>query len=284
MISVLEAIKLSSGFLEKKGIESPRLNAEIMLSHILKCRRLNLYLAFDQPLKEDEITVLREFLKRRGNREPLQYIIGEVEFFGLPFSLNPSVLIPRQETEILVETVIDYCRNKQIRKILDIGTGSGNIAISLAVNLPDVEVTAIDLSVEALETAKLNALNNNVGERVRCRLINILNEEDQLPGDFDIIVSNPPYIARTEFEKLAPELRVYEPTSALTDFADGLTFYRRIISTSCKWLKPEGALFLEAGEGQAQDIKEEMEISAYKNIKFTKDYLNINRVVSGELN
>lgn len=283
MITVLEAIKLSSDFLENRGVESPRLNVEMMLSHILKCKRLNLYLAFDQPLQEEELDLLRDCIRRRGNREPLQYILGEVEFYGIPLKVNPSVLIPRQETEILIDSVLDYSKDRQIKEILDIGTGSGNISIALAKHLPGSNVTAIDISPEVLETAKNNAIDNGVGEQVRCRLLNIMTGGDSLPGKYDIIVSNPPYIGRNEFEKLAPELRVYEPHSALTDNLDGLSFYKAILEGSAKWMNEGGAVFFEAGEGQAPVIEAEMKKNNFRNIRIYKDYLNIDRVVSGEL-
>ncbi len=213
----------------------------------------------------------------------MQYILGEVEFYGLQIKVNPSVLIPRQETEIVVEAVLEYCRNKPPQKILDIGTGSGNISISLAKHLPETMITAIDVSLEALETAKCNSIDNGVGDRISCRLINIITDGDQLPQDFDLIVSNPPYIGREEFDKLPAELRVYEPAGALTDNLDGLSFYRKIISDAPKWLKKGGALFFEAGEGQSGLIKLEMEQNSFHNIMIFKDYLNIDRVVSGEL-
>ncbi len=167
MLTVLESIKLSTEYLEKKGVESPRINAELLLAHILKCKRLDLYLTFDRPLSEEEITLYRSFLKRRGEFEPLQYIVGSVEFFGLPFFVNSSVLIPRQETEILVEEIIERNKNNPSIKILDIGTGSGNIAISLAKNLPGSTVTASDISEDALKLAAKNSVLNGTDSQVK---------------------------------------------------------------------------------------------------------------------
>ena len=157
MLTVLEAINKSTGYLKDKGIESPRINAELLLSHILKCKRLNLYLSFDRPLTDEETDEYRELLKRRSKFEPLQYIVGSVEFFGLDFEINPKVLIPRPETELLVETIIDSLKEKESLTVLDIGTGSGNIAVALAKNLPDVRVKAIDISSDALKLAEKNS-------------------------------------------------------------------------------------------------------------------------------
>ena len=153
MITVLESINLSSDYLKNKGIESPRINAELLLAHVLNCKRLNLYLSFEKPLSEEEIIKYKELLKRRIKFEPLQYIIGKVEFYGIDFMVNPSVLIPRQETEILVETIIRQYDKYDTLRILDIGTGSGNIAVSLAKNLDNSFITGIDISEDALKIA-----------------------------------------------------------------------------------------------------------------------------------
>jgi release factor glutamine methyltransferase len=282
MLTVLEAIKLSTEFLEKKGIESPRINAELLLSSILQCKRLNLYLSFDRPLKENEISVYRELIKRRGQSEPLQYIIGEVEFYGLPFKVNRSVLIPRQETEILVESVIEYCKDRGQIKILDIGTGSGNIAVTLAKHLPEAAVTAVDISEPAVLTAGQNAELNGVAERISFKLADINNFDH--PDSFDIIVSNPPYISAGEFETLRPELKIYEPGGALTDYSDGFFFFTKIASLACKHLKKGGMLFFEMGQGQHEKVSDIMKENSFSNITIRKDYLGIERVIMGELN
>jgi release factor glutamine methyltransferase len=167
MLTVLDAINLSTEFLEKKEIESPRINAELLLAHTLNCKRLDLYLSYDRPLSEDEIKIYREFIRRRSKSEPLQYIIGKVEFYGLEYKVNPSVLIPRQETEILVETIINSVNKEDKLTILDIGAGSGNISISLARYLPNAKITATDKSEDALETARANANLHNVSERIK---------------------------------------------------------------------------------------------------------------------
>ncbi len=284
MLTVLESIKLSTEFLQKKGIESPRINAELLLAKILNCKRLDLYLKFDRPLNEEEIKLYREFLSRRSKFEPLQYILGSVEFYGLEFMVDSSVLIPRPETEILVEEIINSVTKGDKLKILDIGTGSGIIAVCLAKHLPECKVIAVDSSIEALNTAKKNSdINNTAG------MIDFIEWDIQsgsfLPEkDFDIVVSNPPYISAEEFTKLRPELKIYEPKTALTDSADGLSFFRVIALKSKELLKRGGRLFMETGMEQAGEVKEILLSNNYSDIKFKKDYLNIDRVVSGVSN
>jgi release factor glutamine methyltransferase len=303
MLTVLEAINLSAEYLSKKDIESPKLNAELLLAHILNCKRLDLYLSYDRPLDEEEVKKYREFIKRRGIFEPLQYIIGSVEFYGLEFKVNPSVLIPRQETEILVETILGTVSREEELRILDIGTGSGIIAVTLAKHLPKAFLTAIDSSKEALELAKENAANNLVAERIEFKPADILNNDyvnpvmadpsgksdfaDPLVADssdkFDIVVSNPPYISLTDYETLRPELKIYEPKVSLTDFSDGFTFYRAIISKLNNLLKQGGKVFFEMSDGQAKVVEKIMEEGNINNINIRKDYLNIERVIYGEV-
>ncbi len=284
MLTVLESIKLSTEYLEKKGIESPRINAEMLLAKILNCKRLDLYLQFERPLVEDEIKLYREFLTRRSKFEPIQYILGSVEFYGLEFEVNKTVLIPRPETEILVEEIINSINKENITKILDIGTGSGNIAVCLAVHLPESKIVAIDSSIEALNTAEKNSKINNTKDRIDFIEWDI-NSENLFPEtDFDIVVSNPPYVSETDYTKLQPELKIYEPRIALTDNANGLSFYKTICEKSKELLKTGGKLFLEAGMGQSENIKEILLNNNYSNIKMKKDYLNIDRVISGEKN
>ncbi|HSP88618.1 MAG TPA: peptide chain release factor N(5)-glutamine methyltransferase [Ignavibacteriaceae bacterium] len=254
MLTVLDLINLSTEYLVKKEIESPRVNAELLLAHTLKCKRLDLYLSYDRPLSEDEVSIYREFIKRRSRSEPLQYIIGKVEFYGLEFLVNPSVLIPRPETEILVEAILNSVNKNDRIKILDIGVGSGNISVSLAKHLPNSEITATDLSLPAIETAKENAKLNNVLERINFTKQDI-NVESFSEEKFDIVVSNPPYISKEEFPNLKDELKVYEPKNALTDFLDGLNYFRIISKKSKSILNKNGKLYFEVGQGQAEDVK-----------------------------
>ena len=305
-MTVLESLQLSTDFLEKKGIESPRLNAELLLSEILKCKRLDLYLKFDQPLKENEVGIYREWIARRGKFEPLQYIIGNVEFYGLPFKVTPNVLIPRPETEILVETVINMInkkssvipipihrernlkdfspalpdRNDKIN-ILDIGTGSGNISISLAKNLDNVEIIAIDISESALSIARENAVANGVEEKIQ--FISADVKHYMCGNQFDVIVSNPPYVSNEEYPNLQNEILNYEPMIAVTDSNDGLDLYRTIAERAKILLKSNGKIFLEVGKDQSKYVVDILEKNDFVNIYFVKDYQQIDRVVVGEL-
>jgi release factor glutamine methyltransferase len=280
MITVLEAINLSADYLAKKNIESPRINAELLLAHALNCKRLDLYLSYDRPLAGEEIKKYREILKRRGNYEPLQYITGKVEFYGMDFIVNRSVLIPRPETEILVETILENVQRDKDLEILDIGTGSGIISVSLAGHLSRARVTAVDLSGDVLNIARKNAENNSVASRINFREIDIFQNQDFSGHLFDIVVSNPPYVSLNDFEKLSPELRIYEPKTSLTDFSDGFKFYHFIMNNIDKLLKPDGKIFFETGDGQAETVKRIMEEKNFM-VKTRKDYLNIDRVIYG---
>ena len=282
MITVLESINLSSDYLKNKGIESPRINAELLLAYVLNCKRLNLYLSFEKPLTEEEINKYRELLRRRSKFEPLQYIIGKVEFYGIDFKVNPSVLIPRQETEVLVEAIIEQYDKYDTLRILDIGTGSGNIAVSLAKNLDNSFITACDISEPALKTAAENASMNSVSDRIEFIKIDFIKEEF-IRNDFDVVVSNPPYISIEEFETLHPELKEYEPKVALTDYNSGFRFYEMISSKSSYLLKPGGKLFFEVGKGQFSNVSAILKKNNFQNIIVKKDYLNIERVISGEI-
>ena len=277
MLTVLESIKLSTEFLTDKGIESPRINAELMLAKILNCKRLDLYLSFDRPLNESETNLYREFIRRRSKYEPLQYILGSVEFYGFEFKVDKSVLIPRPETEILVETVINSVDKNNMQNILDIGTGSGIIAVSLAKNLPCSSITATDSSESALVIAKENAVLNGVEEQIKFKLSDILTDVDYEGKPFDIVVSNPPYVSFEEYQKLAPELRLFEPQSALTDSNDGLNFFR-VIAGSSKKFSPS-----LLGQDQSAKVFDFLNEENFINISIKKDYQNIDRVISGEL-
>lgn len=283
MLTILNAIKLSADYLDQKGVESARINAELLLSHILQCKRMDLYLKFDQPLSEKEKIDYREFIRRRGQREPLQYIIGSVEFFGLEFEVNKEVLIPRQETEILVGEVLKNINDKSSTKILDIGTGSGNIAISLVKNLKNCKVHSIDISEAAVNQAKRNAEKHNINGELKIENIEIEKFVVNNDSKFDMIVSNPPYISAQDYESLEQELIDHEPRNALTDDDDGLSFYRVISEKSKSLLFKGGSLFFEIGYGQSDQIIDVMKNNGFADIKIKKDFQNIDRVISGIL-
>ena len=271
----------STDFLDRKGIESPRLNAEILLTEVLKCNRIDLYLRFDKQLKENELDKYRDWISRRGKFEPLQYIIGKVEFYGLPFEVTRDVLIPRPETEILVEEIIKRCKEKNVKSILDIGTGTGNIPISLIKNLDDVKVTSIDISQKALMVAEKNALMNGVESRISFIVCDIQDYKTEMK--YDLIVSNPPYVGALEYPDLQYEIKNYEPGIAVTDSNDGFYFYRTIAEKSKLLLKNGGDIFLEIGLGQAEAVSEILTKNDIFNIRSIKDLQQIERIVTGEL-
>jgi release factor glutamine methyltransferase len=272
----------STAFLNEKGIGEAKRSAELLLAHVLRCNRIDLFLRFDQPLSEEELELYRECIRRRLKQEPLQYIVGATEFYGLNFSVSPAVLIPRPETEHLVDTVLQLEFTGDVPeplRILDIGTGSGIIAIILAAKLPEAQITATDISQAALDLALLNAQQNGVAERIHFIRHDILNDDPALLGVFDIIVSNPPYIAQSELAELQPEILQYEPLTAASDGADGLTFYRRFAAISGILMTGQGTMIVEIGFGQAEAVTALFRDAGLRNPEVTKDYSGINRIV-----
>lgn len=276
--SIIDVIRWGTQYFNDKNIDSPRLTIELMLSDILQIERITLYTNFDKPLKENELFKLKEYIKRRINREPLQFILGKTKFYNCELHINNTSIVPRPETEILVEAVNTFIKNdNNINRVLDIGTGSGCIAISIAKEFPFLDITAIDISEFAINLAKQNAIFNNV-ENINFYEIDILN---QLPdGQYDLIVSNPPYIPIKEYEQLEPEILNYEPGNALTDYSDGLTFYRRFAEIFGRILNHPGSFFLEVGYNQAEMVSEIFKKNGYR-INFINDLNLIKRIVFG---
>ena len=256
-MTVLESIQKSAGFLTSKAVESPRLQAELLLAHLLKLPRMQLYLNFERCLAPLEQGELRELIRRRGRREPLQHIIGSTSFCGCEIAVDRRVLIPRPETELLAETGWRHLStlNPQPSTALDFGTGSGCIAIALAVKCPGVRVFAADISAEALSVARQNAAAHHVEDRIE-----FVGGDGfaALPGDirFDLIIGNPPYIPSAEIASLQPEVRDFDPRLALDGGADGLDFYRRLAVEARPFLKANGRLLLEFGDGQTDAVRE----------------------------
>jgi len=281
-------LKVTAGYLEEKLIDSPRLTAEILLAHQLNVDRITLYLNFDQPLIEKEISGYRSLIRRRLQREPLQYITGIQEFWSLDFVVNPQVLIPRPETELLVEHAVSLAaflseQGTSNPNILDIGTGSGTIAVSLAKELPDAHIWAMDISPGALETAGLNAKKQGVSDRIEF-MQGDLREPSATQGiTFDIIVSNPPYVATDEFPDLPPEVRDHEPKQALDGKEGGLHFIEKIIIGYKNLLAPGGWIILEMAPNQTQKALNLMElIKGYSEKSRIKDYAGHYRMVKAK--
>jgi release factor glutamine methyltransferase len=255
-VTVLEVIHRSTEFLQQRSVDSPRLQIELMLGHVLGVPRLKLYLNFDRTLTEAELSRVREMVKRRGEREPLQHILGSTSFCGLDIKCSRDALVPRPETELLAEKGWRFLStfNPQPTIVLDLGTGTGCIAIAIAVHVPNARVQAVDMSCAALALARENANRHGILERI-----------DFLEGDaltalepdvqFDLIVSNPPYLASEEIKTLDPEVREFDPMLALDGGPEGLDFHRRIAREAPSFLKPQGKLMLEFADGQADFVK-----------------------------
>jgi len=252
--TVIDLLKWTAGYLEEKNFAHARLNAERLLCHVLHWRRVDLYLQFDRPLSVDELTAFKLLLRRRLTHEPLQYIIGESEFFSLSFLVGPGVLIPRPETELLVEKAIEFAHPFAGCRILDLGTGSGCIAVSLAVHLPQAHIVAIDRSAKALELAQANARCNGVAERIEFLSWDFTSPTSPFTAAFDVVVANPPYVRESDYERLPKEIKNFEPPEALLAGQDGLDGYRAIQRRLNEWLNPGGRAFLEIGADQAEEI------------------------------
>jgi release factor glutamine methyltransferase len=253
-----------------------------MLASVLHCKRLDLYLLFDKPVNEAHIDEYRSLVKRRSEREPLQYILGEVEFYSLTLKVTPAVLIPRPETELLVAEALDFLQSKHGAACLDIGAGSGNISIAIAVNHVDVRLTAIDASENALAVARENAQMNNVSERIEFLRRDIFSVPLIELGRFELIVSNPPYVSKADYQTLQEEITKYEPAIAVTDDADGYNFYRTIIPSAYDSLRGDGALMIEAAQGQSEILCSMFKQNGFCNISVIKDYAGIERIIKGE--
>lgn len=270
-MTVLEVIQSATGYLEKYQVESPRLHAEHLLAHVLGQRRLELYMEFDRILTEQERAPLRELVKRRIAGEPLQHLLGEWDFYGRTFVTDKRALIPRPETELLVENILARLPASDSLRIADIGTGTGAIAISLAIERPNWQLTACDISADALALAKSNA------ERHKISLLWF--QGDLLPPEqtWNAIVANLPYIPTTEIAKLSAEVQ-RDPVLALDGGSDGLETIRRLILDAPAVLEAEGMIFLEFGQGQSTTVEALLMEAGFSEIKITSDYQGIPRI------
>ena len=268
-------LRWTGQYFSEKGVDSPRLDAEVLLSHVLGKDRLYLYVHFDQPLEGDELATFREVVKKRAARVPIAYIIGQKEFMGLDFIVTPDTLIPRPDTEILVEAALNRLQPVDKPSILDLGTGSGAIIISLLHNLPEAAGTAVDISEGALSVTRQNAARHKAAERLTLLKGDLF---EPVTGVFDAILSNPPYIPDAEIAGLQPEVR-REPVGALAGGKDGLDFYRRIVATASGYVKTGGFLALEVGIGQAQDVAALAHNTPFTVEEIIKDYGGVDRVV-----
>ncbi len=278
--TILKILQWTQQYFTTKGVENPRLDAEVLLCAVLKCERIKLYVDFERPLTPDELATYRAYVQRRGEFEPLAYILGEREFMRNTFKVTPATLVPRPETELLVESLTraaEYLPGTDGVKILDIGTGSGAIIVSLLDYLPEAKGVGADISVDALLVAKENA--ENIGVKDRCGFVHS-DVFSKLPADkkFTIIVSNPPYIPDSDIAGLDKDVQK-EPVGALAGGADGLDFYRKITAEAAAHMEEEGLLAFEVGIHQAQDVAAMCLAHGFAKTAIRKDYAEIERMV-----
>lgn len=264
----------------KKGLDSPRLDAELLLAHVLQCRRIDLIVRHDEQPTEPERAAYRSLVQKRLDHCPTAYLVGTREFYLLPFEVNSAVLIPRSDTETLVDTAIDFLRKRSSPRVLDLGTGSGCIAVSIAHAIKSARVIAVDLSPDAVTVAKRNAQRNGVADRVQWH-VGDLFAPLEAGMRFDLIASNPPYIPPSEIETLMPEVKDHEPRLALDGGTDGLAFYRRLTAESRSWLVPGGMLVVEIGATQGEAVGALFESAGLQNVRTILDRAKRPRVICG---
>jgi release factor glutamine methyltransferase len=273
----------TTDWLAGRGSESPRLDAEVLLAFVRGCPRIALYTAFDVPVNEDERARFRSLVKRRGEGEPVAYLVGSREFFSLPFIVSPAVLVPRPETEGLVIRVLDLCQAagaiSQRPRIIDVGTGSGAIVVTVAKRLPQAELVATDISPEAIAVASDNATRHGVAERIEFVACDLLSDP-RVVGPWDVIVSNPPYVREDEFDALPRDVRLHEPRTALVSGPTGVELVGRLAAEAAEKLVPGGWLLMEIGPSTAAAAEEVVAAQPALSLEPTlKDMAGLPRIV-----
>jgi release factor glutamine methyltransferase len=273
-MTVLEVLQSTTGYFQKRNIDSPRLNAEHLLAHVLRRKRMELYLDFERRLRESELAPLRELVKRRGSGEPLQYLLGTVEFCGRSFRCDKRALVPRPETEQLVELLISHLKPETAySRMVDVGTGSGVITLTLAAEFPKAEIVGADISEDALMLARENAERLGLVDRIRFLQSNLL---ESVEPDFDVIVANLPYVSTEDRQNLSREV-LHDPEVALFAGARGDELVRQLIAQAPAWLRPGGMLALEIGIGQSETLVAALAEKNYRDISNEKDYSGVIR-------
>ena len=282
--TIIKLIRWATSYLKSHDIDSPRATGEILLAHALHFNRIDLYLKHDQPLVAEELQTFKSLIKRRVRREPVAYILGVKEFWSLDLEVNPNVLIPRPETECVVEAALDLISSKSSRapqRILDLGTGSGAIVLALASQQPRHNYFAVDRFLPAVELACRNAGRHNLRQKIHFFVGDWLAPLRGATPGFDLIVSNPPYIPRRVISGLQPEIHQYEPIAALDGDTDGLACYRTIIGSAHCHLNADGVLVLEIGHDQRQAICQiAADSDRYEGFSCAKDYSGYDRIVT----
>lgn len=280
--TILKLLNWTSGYFDEHSVESPRASAEILLAYALDLKRIDLYLKYDQPLTDGELSRYKALIKRRVKNEPVAYITGSKEFWSLDIRVTRDVLIPRPETECLVEnalTLLNKTVNRKPKRILELGTGSGAVVLALAANRAGHSYFASDSSINALRVARKNAESHLLDSRIRFFCAEWFDSLSNNPG-FDLVISNPPYIVSAEISHLQPEIHEYEPWTALDGDGDGLGCLKEIIRQADSFLRPHGYLILEIGHDQKNMVQRLAEQHGrYVDIEFFKDYSGIDRIV-----
>ncbi len=271
-------------YLTGKGIDSPRLSAELLLSQVLGLKRIELYTQFDKPVDKQQLDRLHDLVERAGQNEPIAYLVGRTEFYSLEINITPDCMVPRPETELLVERAIEFLRTRTSTQfVCDLCTGSGCIAVAIAKNFPDARIIATDICDSALAVAAGNIEKHQLKDRITLLCGDLFDPiiSGLDVNEFDLIVCNPPYVSTAEYEKLDRNVKDYEPKIALFAGVDGLDIYRRIIEKSDEFLKSDAALMLEIGFAQGQAVRQLLEqTGAFAEIKIEKDFHNNDRIVS----
>lgn len=281
--TTIELLKTTTEFFTGKGLPAARLAAERLLAHAWECRRVDLYLRTEQDVEPAVLDAYRGLVRAYAAGQPMQYVVGETEFMGLPFTVDRRVLIPRPETELLVDAVVKRLRPAAAitpPAILELGTGSGAIAIALASQLPTAEIWTTDASADAARVAAHNARRNNVGDRVRVLVMDRFEAlSPDLAGAMRCIVSNPPYVTAAEMDALPAVVRDHEPHRALHGGPDGLDFYRYLCSQGLQFLSPGGILALEIGAGQGEAVTALCRDAGLHDVALSQDYAGLDRIV-----
>ena len=280
----LDLLRTTARYLEERGVDSPRLAAERVLAHVRGCRRVDLYLQADRELDAAELERYRERVRALARGEPLQYVVGETEFMGLAFHTDRRALIPRPETEILVDALLKRLRDRVSApaRILELGTGCGAIAVALAAGLPGAEVWCTEISPGAAALAAANRRRHGVTGRVHVLVMDRFAAlAPQLEGGFDCIVSNPPYVRTDELEHLPARVREYEPLLALHGGADGLDLHRMLCGAGLQFLAPGGTLGVEIGATQAAAVQELFQAAGLRDVTVLRDFAGLDRVLLG---
>ncbi|MBP95133.1 protein-(glutamine-N5) methyltransferase, release factor-specific [Candidatus Poribacteria bacterium] len=276
--TVLDLVEWTENYFRESGITTPRLDAEVLLSFVLQKSRLQLYLSFEMPVFPDHLSVFRQLVQRRKEHTPVSYLTNHREFMSIDFYVDSRVLIPRPETEILVEYVLDRTSTHGPISLVDIGTGSGAIAVSLAFNRPEWYIVATDISIDALAVAETNATRHQT--QIEFRSGDMLSTLESVDNKFDWIVSNPPYISSQDYKILPPDVRNFEPKLALASPPDGLQLIRILIESAPNYLKPNGRLAIEIGKGQRLDVEDfVLRSKKYQKIDFIPDLSGVARIL-----